>query len=468
MIIVLLATAGCSVHSRYKIAHDLYMHSNYPTAIEHYDNFLALYPHGALATKAELERSDCYYQLGYKAYERENWILASRLFYLANSAIADSKLDDCYKALALEAISLQDTAKAMYYYDYIITYLTNSELVPEMFYNKIHVHLARNEYFIAFNLYHQLWTDYPDSDFRKNIQPEIDVLIPDFLQEALDLKDNGDYDAALDICFRLSQYPSKQQADIIDEISNLYWLMAESQLSQDNLRQARIYFHKVYEYSPERKSQVLQRIEDVCQGFLDAGGNMEAELKFDSAISIYQQCFKIVEDHPLASRAISEALETKRRYYKALDTFSKAEEEERLKEYKKALDLYQQANNLFETDEAQYKIFIMQNILEAEKDPKAFAQHIADNYKNGILYKNIAIVEEYLKARYGEAVKTTGWKVTYAIGLYKYEVRYDLLSAYANFYFAWRVDLKTRQLTPSNKISELLITDLDEVILQID
>ena len=92
--VILLFQLGCSINNKYNIAHDLYMDSNYPTAIEHYDSFLILHSQGSLATRAELERSDCYYQLGYKAYEKQNWLLASRLFYLSNSIIADSKLDE--------------------------------------------------------------------------------------------------------------------------------------------------------------------------------------------------------------------------------------------------------------------------------------------------------------------------------------------------------------------------------------
>ncbi len=468
LFIILLFQLGCSINSKYHIAHDLYMDSNYATAIEHFDNFLASHSQGSLATRAELERSDCYYQLGYKAYEKQNWLLASRLFYLSNSIIADSKLDECYKELAIEAISKQDTSKAMEYYSYIIQYLPDSELIPEMLFNRCNIYLAKAENLTAFNDYHQLWSNFPDSEYRRSIQPEIDILLPDFMQEAIEMKANKEYEAALDICFRLSKYPSKLQSDIINEIGNLYWLMAESEITQNNLKKARQYYDNVYEHCPERKAETLARIEEICSNFILSGNEMEKILNFDNAISTYSKCFKLVENHPVAAEKISKAREAKSKYLQAKDKMRLAEEKERLKEHKQALTLYTQSNNLFSTAEAKKKIFIMQNILEAEKDPKTFARNIVSNYQGGILLRKVSIVEDYMKEKFGDVVKPSGWKVTYSIGLYKYEVRYDILSTFGNFYFAWRVDLKTRTVSPSNKISELLETDIDEVLGQVE
>ncbi len=444
------------------------MDSNYATAIEHYDNYLASHSQSSLATRAELERSDCYYQLGYKAYEKQNWLLASRLFYLSNSIIADSKLDECYKELAIQVISKNDTIKAMEYYRYIIQYLPDSELIPEMLFNRCNIYLAKAENLTAFDDYHQLWTNFPDSDYRKSIQPKIDILLPDFMQEALQMKANKEYKAALDVCFRLSLYPSQLQSDIINEIGNLYWLMAESEIAQNNLRTARKYYDNVYEYCPERKVKALARIEEICNDFIISGSEMEKVLKFDEAIFTYQECFKLVQNYSRAEEKIAMARETKSKYLQAMVKMHDAEEKERIKEHKQALTLYTQSNNLFSTKEAKNKIFIMQNILEAEKDPKTFARNIVSDYQNGLLLTKVSIVEDYMVERFGDVVKPSGWKVTYSIGMYKYEVRYDLLSTFGNFYFAWRVDLKTRTVSPSNKISELLETNIDEVLGRVE
>jgi hypothetical protein len=49
--------------------------------------------------------------------------------------------------------------------------------------------------------------------------------------------------------------------------------------------------------------------------------------------------------------------------------------------------------------------------------------------------------------------------VTFAIGQYKYEVRYDILSPEENYYLAWNVNIRTKKVTPSNKISEKIMLD---------
>jgi len=100
LVLFIFVSAYCGLNTRFNIAHQLYMRSNYVMAIQHFDQFLAITQDGALATQAELERSDCYYQLGNKAFNKENWLLASRLYFLANSEMADSELDDCYFHLA--------------------------------------------------------------------------------------------------------------------------------------------------------------------------------------------------------------------------------------------------------------------------------------------------------------------------------------------------------------------------------
>ena len=63
-------------------------------------------------------------------------------------------------------------------------------------------------------------------------------------------------------------------------------------------------------------------------------------------------------------------------------------------------------------------------------------------------------IESLLIEQYGDRVDSSGWKVYYSIGEYKYEVRFDLLSPEDNYYYAWRVNLKTREITSLNKISE--------------
>ncbi|MCK4654588.1 MAG: hypothetical protein KAU01_09080, partial [Candidatus Cloacimonetes bacterium] len=97
--------------------------------------------------------------------------------------------------------------------------------------------------------------------------------------------------------------------------------------------------------------------------------------------------------------------------------------------------------------------------LEAQKNPKVFARSIIQNYKKGIIPEKVRLMENNLIDKYGENVKSSGWKVSYAIGEYKYEVRFDILTPDENYYFAWRVNLKTQDVSPSNKVSEELLKD---------
>jgi len=69
--------------------------------------------------------------------------------------------------------------------------------------------------------------------------------------------------------------------------------------------------------------------------------------------------------------------------------------------------------------------------------------------------------EQELRYKYGASVTSSEWKVTFAIGQYKYEVRYDIVSPEETYYYAWTVDIRTRKVIPSNKASEKLMLDYD-------
>ena len=51
---------SCSMNNKYNTAYNLYMKSNYVVAIKFYDDYIQIYSNGALATKSELVRYDCY------------------------------------------------------------------------------------------------------------------------------------------------------------------------------------------------------------------------------------------------------------------------------------------------------------------------------------------------------------------------------------------------------------------------
>ncbi len=76
---ILLILVGCSSNNGYKIAHQFYMGENYAAAIDQYDRFIRRSENGAEITRAELERSDCYLQLGFQAKGKKN-----TLFYYSS------------------------------------------------------------------------------------------------------------------------------------------------------------------------------------------------------------------------------------------------------------------------------------------------------------------------------------------------------------------------------------------------
>jgi TolA-binding protein len=445
------------MNKKYTTAYNLYMKSNYVVAIKFYDDYIKNSPNGALATKAELERSDCYYQLGYQAFHKENWLLASRLFYLANSVIADSKLDNCYYKLAEESLNINDINTALDYYDSITTYLTDSELIPEVLFNKIKIYIDSDKKLEAFNDYHLLWSNYPDNKFTISIQPLIDNLIPYYMNQAVEFRKTADYDNALNILFKLNQYPTQFKDEILIGISDLYLLKAEDAITEHKYTQAKKYYSEVIVYDPQKETIVNKRMDEICNEFIQEGSRLVENYKFDEAFAIYETCYELLPEYQKSTDAIEEAKKLKESYTLAFQYKNKAESYENDKEYVKALEFYRISYSSMQMKEVQNKIYMMSNTIKAQKDPKGFALEIIQSFKKGIIVQGVNGLQSDLKDKYGENVKSSGWKVSYALGEFKYEVRFDILASEENYYFVWRINLQTREIVPLNKISEELL-----------
>ncbi len=456
-LLLVIYIAGCSVNKKYSNAYSFYMRSNYVAAIILYDDFIEKYPVDALATKADLERSDCYYQLGYQAYLKNNWILASRLYYLSNSDIADKMLDNCYFELTKISLANNDTVKTLKYYDHITSYLKDSELIQEVLFNRIKINIDLGNKFTAFDDYHFLWSNYPQNEFTKKVQPSIDELIPFYINEAIVYKDSAKYNESLELLFKLSQYPTKFQESIQKDISNLYLLLAEEAIVEKDYQQAKNYFTKVIEYDLEKISFVDQEMDDICMSIIQKGNNLIHEYKFNEAIKVFETCFLLIPEYQTSIRSIENAEGLKIKHQKAIDLKNNGLNFEKEKEYKKALYAYKQSYSNLKTPEVREKISLMNNMIAAKKDPKAFAKSIIFNYKKGMIPDKVSAIEIEMEIKYGENIKASGWRVLYAVGEYKYEVRYDILTPKENYYFAWRVNLKNKEITPSNKVSEEIL-----------
>ncbi len=458
IIILLIAVSGnCLINSKFDIPHQLYMKSNYVMAIKHYDDFLETSHNGALSTQAELERSDCYYQLGVKAYDNNNWLLASRLFFLSNSKIADNKLDDCYFELAKKQLVEKSPISALEYYHNIVTYIKNSEHIPEILFNRIKIYIEMGNNLSAFNDYHFLWENHPNNSYRIEIQPIIDDLMPLFISEALSFRDSTDYDIAVEMLKKLSQYPSTFQNEIFVHISDLYLLKADEALSKKQYELVREYLNLSLDNDVTKKELISKKAENICSLIFQEGNDLLSFFQFDEAIIIYQNCFKILPEYQVCIALINEVTDKKKSYHSALEFETLAKQYEDDKEYAPAYSNYDKSYSLFKTDRVKEKIYIMGNLIQAEKNPKAFAEKIIKDYRRGIIPAGVNEIESSLVAQYADQVNISGWKVYYAIGEFKYEVRFDLLSPGENYYYAWRVNLKTREITSLNKISENLM-----------
>ncbi|MBN1326364.1 MAG: hypothetical protein JW996_00265, partial [Candidatus Cloacimonetes bacterium] len=176
-IVLILFITGCTSTSKYKIARNFYQKGNYVAAIQQYDSFLEKSSNGALITKAEIERAESYYQLGLTSYEKENWALAGRLFYLSNSNYADEKLDDCYYQLALKAREQNDIDRTLEYYDYIISHLPSSDMMSSVLYDRILIYSELGEKRLALKDYDQLWLYFPQSEYIDKIEATVSPII---------------------------------------------------------------------------------------------------------------------------------------------------------------------------------------------------------------------------------------------------------------------------------------------------
>ena len=454
LMLFVVVSNHCLVNSKFNIAHQLYMKSNYVMAIKHFDSFLDTTNNGALSTQAELERSDCYYQLGFKAYEKENWLLASRLFFLSNSKIADLKLDDCYFHLAKHQLIQNAPIPALDYFEKVTSYLKNSEHIPEILFNRIQIYIEMGNELSAFNDYHFLWSNHPDNSYTIEIQPFIDDLMPLFINEALTFRDSMEYNISIDMLSKLSQYPSKFQDDIFVHISDLFLLKADEALLKKEYELIREYLDLAIDNDKTKKKIVNKKAIDICLQIVKEGDELVASFQFDKAVEIFNKCFILIPEYTNCTNLINDTNDKKQRYQSALEHENRAMQYESEKEYSSAYIHYNKSYKLFQTTRVKEKIYIMGNLIQAEKDPKGFAEKIIKEYRNGIIPAGVSAIESSLIAQYYDQVDTSGWKVYYALGEYKYEVRFDLLSPEKNYYYAWRVNLKTREITSLNSISE--------------
>ena len=450
-----LFISGCS-SNHFQTGHKLFLENNYVSAIEQFDQAIDKKSNGARATKAEIERSESYHQLALLAYEKNNWILASRLFFLSNSLDSDQYLDNCYYQLSQKAFANGDIDKTLDYYNLIINYLTNSEYIPEIYYKRIKMLLSQNNEDEAISDFASLWKDYRNNEFTQKAKPLIDNIIPNQLELAISKREQGEILVALDKLFVLAEYFKK---DIINkEIAISYIMLADREIADKNYSEAYKYFIKSYPFDEKLKEKTQNKVEDICMGFINDGDQFLATLDFEKAITTYSHCFEMKSEYQPAIKKIAFVKKRKVDAIKANELFKSAEDFEYSKKYENALTHYQQSKLLVNSTKVKDKIFCMKNMIKAKKNPKEFALNIILDHKNGKLAEKIYEIENSMNVKYGTSmIESSGWKVLFSSSNLKYDVRYDILSSSENYYFVWKVDLRTQEISALNKRSEEIL-----------
>jgi tetratricopeptide (TPR) repeat protein len=451
-LVTLIFLLACT-QSNYKIAESLYNNKKYAAAIEYYDQFINKSKNGATKTMAEISRNQCYHELGLAAFNVDDFQLAARFFYLANTPESDTYLDDCYFQLSLQAAG--DTERILTYYRTIIDEIPNSDLAPQLLYQSIEIEvnqLGNKE---------KGWADYkmlvhrfPDNEYCKKAQAVIDTFILEFIESADKLKSLVGYQPALDQLFVIAEYPTMYQQSVYKRISNIYLEYGEYYIKQREFIKAEETFKAAVDYDATKSKYVNNRLQEICMLFIEKGDEFLAKRDIKNAIIRYTKAFDIIPGLEKAENSIANAKQLEKNIKSAKHLSKEAEKLEYKKDYASALKVYKQAYALDALQVYSDKIELNTNLVKAETNPIPFARSILFKYKNGLIPNKVYEIETALKQKYGDETRTSGWRFLISIGQYQYEARYDISTPEETRFFVWQVDLKNKSIVPLNKASE--------------
>lgn len=457
LLVVILLTA-CE-QNRFKRIEALYLQRRYAAAAEFLDEFIHKANNGAFVTRAELVRSSCYYELGLAAVDKENWPLSIRLFKLANSDLADLELAKVYRTLGWEAQQAGNYSSALDYYSLILSEISHTDLIPEILQLRIALYLDNlNDKTSAWNDYIVLYDKYPDDPFEVKARLYIQRFIAEIVNAAVDKAIAKDYETALTELIDIRKYPVRDPDKLDMEISNIYQEMAENEIRKVNYFEANKLFLIAMQYYPAKQEVINKRLRDIAYLYIDKGNDFLNARDFASAMQYYQKTYEIIPDFDLANKAIANLGSIQDNISRALIIAEEAQRLEIAKNYPEARRLYQQAYQLDRLPDYNERAVIMGNLIEAEKDPVAFARKIITEYQNGLLFRRIQAQKQLLLKQFTiNEVRDSGWKILLSTAQNKYEARYDILTPSENLYYVWQVSLRDRSIIPLNKISERIM-----------
>jgi len=448
----IILVVSCQI-STYSIANSLYKKGNYAAAVDYYDKYLGLDKENIESTFAVIERSECYYQLAEKAFEKRNWLLATRFLYLANTVKADNLTDNCYYQMGLEKESEKKPEKAFEHYTYVITNYPSSELIPELLYKRIQYNDSNNNPALSWKDYQSLYDRYPDSQFLALSQPIIDIYLTAHLAEIINRKNEAGFDVTIEKLLNIRLYPSSHHDTINNEISKLYMELGDKNVLLVLYDEASTNYRSAIDYNPGISDTVQQKLENICKLFITSGDRYLADRDLVKAMESYNKAFGVIPEYPAAESAIRKAESMKENILLALKLSVQALDSEVSKDYANALKLYRQAYNADPIKEYSEKVFLMENMIRIVKDPVEFAREIVLGYRNGIIPANVEKIRQQLTNEYGKYVRNSEWQVLISVGEDRYEVRYDITTPAQNYFYIWQVNLKTKTISALNEIS---------------
>lgn len=458
LILVLLALDACEIN-KLNSAQDHFNNKRYAAAIQELDTYISRGKNGALVTRSEILRSRCYLELGLMARQRENWDLSIRFLKLSNSEEADQALGDIYKTLSAKAAEEGQQQLALDYVNAVLREIPGSALTPEMLAKRIYYTLdVYVDHDAAWQDYMTLYDGYPNNSFEVVARKQIMRIIPRKIEYARQLYTTGYYNEGLKILFELGKYPVVETESNNRMISEAYILQAEDFLDAQDYLEADRFFRIAVQYDPNKKPEVDRRLQEVVALYIQRGNSLLAQRDFDNALVYYQKCFDIIPDYPPAVQAIANLNGVKANIVRAAEIYAQAEKAELGARFGEAQSLYRQAINLDNKTEYRNKVAQMQNLIEAEANPAAFARRIIMEYRGGLLNTRIQQLKQLLLTNVNKSeLRDSGWKFLTSSGQYKYEARYDIITPTDTYFYVWQVNLKDRVITPLNKISENLM-----------
>lgn len=454
----LVLSSGCEIN-RLNSAQELYNNKLHAGAIQELDDLIRIGKNGAIVTRAELLRGNCYLELGKSALERNNRSLGIRFFKLANSEMGDNELAQLYFQMGEEAAAAGDLPLAKTYMDDIIREIPDSPLIPQVMLRRISIYMEeyqdRNSTWLD---YKYLFDNFPNNPYEIQARYYVKQFIDTKTDYAQQLLRQGYYEDALKELFELSRYPVVKSDVINHLISDVYHAQAEDYINAQDYMEADRLFRISVQYDPTKQAEVDARLEGITSLYVQKGNSLLEARDFEAALLHYNKTFEIIPDYAPAKAAIARLNKVKADIRQAQELFAQAEIMEATQKHAEALRLYNQAIALDPKDEYKAEAATMRNLIEAENNPTAFARRIINEYRGGLLLRRIkGKRSEVSQGMDPKDIRDSGWKILLSTGQYKYEARYDLLTPTQTFLYVWQINLRDRSVIPLNKLSEALM-----------